>query len=180
MSSLLSIFKISTNSFTGQEEGERVVLVLRRHPFVIMIRLAVSILLFVAPIAIGGFFSAFLISRGLIEVFLFLSSVWYAVLWQVAFYAITMYLLDVWIVTDKRIIDSTQKGFFDRTVSELRISRVQNISVKVVGPIETFLHFGDLEIQTAGSSDMFNFSQIPYPEKVKDEIMAIVSSQEVK
>jgi membrane protein YdbS with pleckstrin-like domain len=89
-----------------------------------------------------------------------------------------MHLLDVWIVTDRRIVDSTQKGFFDRTVSELRISRVQNISVKIVGPIETFLHFGDLEIQTAGSSDMFNFSQIPHPERVKDEIMAIVSTHQ--
>lgn len=177
MKSLFSIFRISTNSFHGQEEGERVILLLRRHSFVILVRLIICFLfLFVPPIS-GVMLLSFLSSNGLTPLFLLLSAVWYAIIWQMSFYAITMYLLDVWIVTDRRIVDSTQHGFFDRTVSELRISRIQDISVVISGPVETFLHFGDLQIQTAGTEDKFKFSQIPDPEKVKDNIMALVSSQ---
>lgn len=176
MEILPSIFQVSLNSFQGQEEGERILITLRRHPFVIIMRVTIALVMFLTPFFMAGLFSPFIESRGLIPLFIFLGCVWMAIIWQLTFYTITMYLLDVWIVTDRRIIDSTHKGFFNRTVSELRIARVQNISVKTVGPLETFLHFGNLEIQTAGGADLFNFSQIPHPEKVKDEIMAIVSA----
>jgi len=84
-----------------------------------------------------------------------------------------MYTLDVWIVTDRRIIDSTQHGFFNRVVSELHLSRIQDISVSTRGVIQTFLKFGDLQVQTAGTDEKFKFQQIPHPEKVKDVIRKI-------
>jgi len=166
-----TIFKESHNSFEGEEEGESVILLLRRHPFVILIRLAFSILLLLAPIIAGTVFTEFIIFHHLVYLVTFLSAVWYLLLWQVIFYALTMYTLDVWIVTDRRIIDSKQHGFFNRTISELHLSRIQDISVNTKGVIPTLLHFGDLQIQTAGTEEKFNFLQIPNPEKVKDEIM---------
>jgi uncharacterized membrane protein YdbT with pleckstrin-like domain len=86
-----------------------------------------------------------------------------------------MYVLDVWIVTDKRIIDSTQHGFFSRSVSELHLSRVQDISVKVDGLFQSLLKFGDLVIQTAGTENKFDFRQIPNPNEVKNQIMSHIS-----
>ena len=82
-----------------------------------------------------------------------------------------MYTLDVWIVTNHRIIDTTQHGFFNRTVSELHKSRIQDIYVNTEGTIQTLLNYGDLYIQTAGTEERFKFLQIPNPVKVKDEIM---------
>ncbi len=86
-----------------------------------------------------------------------------------------MYALDVWIVTDRRIIDSTQHGFFNRTISELHLSRVQDISTQTKGIIPTFLKFGDLQVQTAGTEEKFKFFQIPNPGKVKDTIMKLTA-----
>lgn len=149
-------------------------MLLRRHSFVILIRLAFLFIMFLFPVVLGFMFFSYLESNGLVPIYLFLLSVWSALLWQVAFYAITMHLLDVWIVTDRRIIDSIQRGFFARTISELHISRVQDISVNISGPIATFLHFGDLQVQTAGADEKFKFEQIHNPEKVKDEIMKVV------
>lgn len=82
-----------------------------------------------------------------------------------------MYLLDIWIVTDHRIIDSEQHGFFKRTVAELSLSKIQDISVEISGLIPTFLDYGNLEIQTAGTENKFMFKQIPHPNEVKDIIM---------
>lgn len=176
MKSPFTIFKQSDNTFEGEENGEKVVLLLRRHPFVILIRLAFSILFVFVPIIFGILFSHFIFSNHFMPLFLFLSGVWYLFLWQVIFYALTMYTLDVWIVTNRRIIDSTQHGFFNRTISELHVSRIQDISVNTRGLIPTILHFGDLQVQTAGTEEKFLFMQIPNPEKVKDEIMRIASS----
>lgn len=175
MKSFFSIFSRTHNSFGGEENNERVILLLRRHPFFILARLSIFVLLLLLPIVVGKIFANFLTENDLFSVFLFISSIWYLLVWSGIFYALTMYTLDVWIVTDMRIIDSTQRGFFDRTTSELHISRIQDISVQTRGVVQTFLDFGDLQVQTAGAEEKFKFSQIPNPVKVKDEIMKLAS-----
>jgi len=177
MKSLLSIFTKSTNSFDGEENGERVILLLRRHPFFIIIQLIFLAFLFLIPAIAGAVFLPFLSAHNILSLFLFVFSIWCLFIWSTAFYTLTMYTLDVWIVTDRRIIDSAQHGFFSRTISELHMSRIQDISVQTRGVIQTFLKFGDLHVQTAGTEERFNFSQVPHPEKVKDEIMKLASSQ---
>jgi uncharacterized membrane protein YdbT with pleckstrin-like domain len=176
MKSIFSIFKESSNHFEGEENGEKVILLVRRHPFFIIIRLIFFVFLVLIPIAIGIVFSTFLYLNNLLGLFLFVVSLWYLFIWSAVFYALTMYTLDVWIVTDRRIVDSLQHGFFNRTISELHLSRIQDISVQTEGVIQTFLKFGDLQVQTASAEEKFFFSQIPHPEKVKDEIMKVASA----
>jgi uncharacterized membrane protein YdbT with pleckstrin-like domain len=165
------IFSKSKNSFDGQRDDERVILLLRRHPFVIIIRLAGVIFLVLLPIFIIGIYGSYLIDGGLLSLSLFALSIWYLLLWQVAWYALTLYSLDVWIVTNRRIIDSTQHGYFNRTISEIELSRIQDISVNTSGFIPTLLHYGNLEVQSAGAENKFMFKEIPNPEDVKDVIV---------
>lgn len=174
--SIFSIFTNSNNSFEGEEGDEKVVLLLRRHPFVILIKLLFFAVLIMVPTMIGAFFSPYLHAHELLSAFFFLASIWYLLIWSAAFYTLTMYTLDVWIVTNKRIIDSKQKGFFHRTVAELHLSRIQDISVNTNGFLHTLLKFGDLQVQTAGAEDKFNFLQIPNPEAVKDQIMKLATN----
>ena len=105
------------------------------------------------------------------DYYLLIAAIFYLSWWFGVFYAVTMYLLDIWMVTDHRVIDSEQHGFFRRTVAELHLSKIQDISVEIRGIIPTFLDYGDLEIQTAGTSEKFFFKQIPHPNEVKDIIM---------
>ena len=174
MKSLFSIFNETNNSFEGQEHGEKVIVIIRRHPFFIVVRLLGIIILFLLPLLAISFFNQFLITYGILTFSIFIYSLWSLLLWQILFYFITMYILDIWIVTDRRIIDSTQHGFFDRSVSELHITKIQDISVKVEGFFQTLLKFGDLSVQTAGTETKFHFLQIPKPKEVKDKIMSNV------
>ena len=173
MKSIFSIFKKSTNSFEGEDDDEKVVLLLRRHPFFILTKMSLYLLLGLVPIIAGLVFYPFFFSHNLLVVFFFVSGLWYLFVWLGIFYSLTMYTLDVWIVTDKRIIDSTQHGFFNRTISELHLNRVQDTSVEIKGIVQTFLKFGDLQVQTAGTEEKFKFLQVPKPNKVKDEIMRL-------
>jgi len=180
MNNLFSIFKESANTFEGQEPGEKVVLLIRRHPFFIIIRFCGLVIAGGVPVVLLMSYVPYLQEQQLLHFTLWLASLWILVLWSFFSYSLTMYTLDVWIVTDRRIIDSTQHGFFNRMISELHMTRVQDVSVHIGGPIQSILHFGDLEVQTAGTEEHFKFIQIPHPEQVKDEIMKIASSQHAK
>lgn len=174
MKSLFDILKKSQNTFDLKEENERIIVVLRRHPLPIVLRGFVAVVLSSVPFFVFPITASWLSYHELGEVFLFLSSVWLLLLWSGFFYAFTMYLLDVWIVSDRRIIDSNQHAFFMRTVAEMRLERVQDISVDIHGVIQTFFNFGNLEVQTAGTVEKFKFIQIPQPLVVKDLIMNAV------
>jgi uncharacterized membrane protein YdbT with pleckstrin-like domain len=176
MKSFLSLFIKSDSSFIGEENGENVILLVRRHPFFIILRFIMFVVLALIPIILGTCFYSYITTYNLSTFFIFALSFWFLFLWAGFFYSLTMYTLDVWIVTDRRIIDSTQHGFFSRNVSELHVSRIQDISTQTAGVIQTFFKFGDLQVQTAGTEEKFKFSQIPHPERVKDEIMKLVST----
>jgi uncharacterized membrane protein YdbT with pleckstrin-like domain len=175
--SIFDIFRHTEKSFEGQEAGERVILIVRKHPFTIYARLAVFLLLAIAPIIGGVKFYKLLTERELFEIFLFASSLWYMMLWLVIFYTLTMYTLNIVAVTDKRIIDSEQHSFFSRKVSELHISRIQDVSVRTTGFLQTVFHFGDLVVQTAAAEREFTFTEIPHPENIKNVIMRAAATK---
>ncbi len=164
------IFNFSKLSFDGIKSYEKVLVFLNRHWFVMFGKFFFFGLLFFIPPVIYIFAGSFIVDLGLEYIFQLIVAIYYLIWWNSLFYAITMYLLDFWIVTDHRVIDSRQHGFFSRTVSELSLSKIQDISVKIIGPIATLLDFGNLEIQTAGTEPKFLFEEIPHPKLVKDRI----------
>lgn len=175
---LISIFLESSNSFDGQEKGEPVLLLLRRHIFTILMPLILFLLAGLVPIVAWSFVSSYLSRPELLNVFIFVSSVYYLGLWLGIFYSLTLYVLDTVIITDHRVIDNDQRGLFYRNVSELHSHRIQDVSTRTNGVIETFLNFGDITVQTAGSEKQFVFHQIPEPNKVKDLIMQTATTRD--
>lgn len=174
---LYSIFRDSANSFEGQERDEKVVLLLRQHPFVILIRLGLLGLAGLIPIIFGIMFLPYLSAYGWLNLFFFVSSVWFLGLWLIVFYLLTIYTLNTVIITDRRIIDSDQQGFFNRKISELLYRRIQDVSMHTSGVIETFLQFGNVTVQTAASEKQFIFHRVPKPEKVKDVIRRLAAAR---
>ncbi|MEK7582685.1 MAG: PH domain-containing protein [Patescibacteria group bacterium] len=159
------------NTFEGKHSYENVKLLLYRHWFILVEKLIAFLFFASLPGILYIVVGSYLEGLGLTELFWFLVSIYVLVWWYGLFYTITMYLLDTWIVTDHRIIDSEQQGFFRRTVSELNLLKIQDITVRIRGPIPTFFDFGELIIQTAGTQERFHFKQIPNPRAVKDTIM---------
>jgi uncharacterized membrane protein YdbT with pleckstrin-like domain len=178
--SFFKLFTQSPNSFIGQEKGEKIVLFIRRHPFLISLRIIGLVITYAVPVSFSTFFIDFILQYNFMVLYLFIISLWTLFIWMVVFYWLTMYTLDMWIITDRRIIDSNQHGFFNRTVAELHISRIQDIYVNTEGTFQTLINFGDLFVQTAGTEERFKFLQIPDPVRVKDVIMEMAFSEEHK
>lgn len=102
--------------------------------------------------------------------FRFVSNAYFLIVWNIAFYNLMIYFLNTLIITDKRIIENKQLGFFNNIVNEIKLDKVQDVSVKIQGPLATFLKYGDVEIQSAGAVNKFFFRQFPDPEKIKQLI----------
>jgi len=163
-----------TSHFSGQKEGERIILVVRRHWFNVFQNLF-SILLMIL-LLFGGYFYLPLLfplfqKAPYDSIFLFLENLFAMVVFILFFLVWIDYYLDVWIITDKRVVDVEQKGLFNRNVSELELKNIQDITTEVSGIIPTFLNFGDVHIQTAAEKTRFHFKQIGDPYSIKDILM---------
>ncbi len=166
----LSVFTETNYSFEGQRPNELVVALLYRHWFVIVSKLLGFIIMALVPLVAYVLLWDWIALYDLSSLYGLLVAVYYLIWWYSAFYNITMYLLDTWILTDHRVIDSEQHGFFNRTVAELNLAKIEDISTSVKSFIGTVLKFGDIEIQTAGTHPKFSFEQIPNPEGVREQL----------
>ncbi len=154
---------------------EKIVVEARRHWYVFAAEVSSLALLALLPFAafiVLASSGAFEAVEGLLSLFVFVSAGWLLALWTLFFIFWTNYYLDVWIVTDRRIIDVEQHGLFSREISEFRLENIEDLTVEVKGLLPTFLRFGDVYVQTAGENREFAIHHVPNPHKLKDIIVA--------
>lgn len=84
-----------------------------------------------------------------------------------------MYYLDMMIITNDRLVQIQQKTLFSRSVSELDLYRVQDISSDISGVIPTMIGYGLLKIQTAGERQNFTFESVPRVNEVRRHIIEL-------
>lgn len=161
-----------------QLESDEVILIqVRKHWFVLCTQLLVVIIValipliaYIAAIQFGVFAyvsvsinTAFLIA---------LYSGWLILAWMGFFSVWTNYYLDVWTITNKRLIAVDQRGLFNRSTGSFRLERLQDINVTIQGIIPTFLNFGNLEAETASNDKEFVARAIPKPQELKALILS--------
>lgn len=94
--------------------------------------------------------------------------------WLFFFLSITDFVLDVWYITNKRVVDIQQEGFFSRKVSEQYLNRIQDVTSETVGVLPTIFKYGNVRVQTAGEHEQFLFEEVPEPEQVRQIIMELI------
>lgn len=171
----IKLFTETSHSFEGQRDGEEVIMSLHPHWYTLLSKVLVLFMLGLAPIFFLIIFGQFILAHNLIPLFSFLACAYYMVIWWWFFYNLTLYSLDTWIISNVRIIDSTQVGLFHREVSELNISKIEDVSIDVDGATQTTFNYGTVEVQTAAKDSKFIFRNVPDPQAVKDTIAKVMS-----
>ncbi len=81
--------------------------------------------------------------------------------------------MDAWIITNQRLIDIEQTGFFNNTVAELRLDKIQDLVVEIKGFFPSMMHYGTIRVQTASTVQLFALEDIPNPEEVRNVILRL-------
>ncbi|KKT32200.1 MAG: hypothetical protein UW19_C0028G0006 [Candidatus Moranbacteria bacterium GW2011_GWF2_44_10] len=160
-------------NFPGQHEQEKIILFLRRHWFIFLMRIILILISIIALVMIYFFFSTDdpnLKESTYYNLLLFGESLATLFIWNFFFIMWLDFYLDAWIVTDERIINIEQRGFFTRKISELKLTKIQDA---------TLLNYGNIHVQTAGEKEHFVFIQIPDPNYVKSVIVELQEKERV-
>lgn len=128
-------------SFEGQREGEEVVLVFRRH----IIALRKGFYSILIPFVIASLPTLIFPGEFLYLYIAFGGLAFGLVLF---FYHWIGWYFTIYILTDQRLRQSTQKGIFGKSVIDLPVSKIQNISYTIPGLSGELFKFGTIIIQT--------------------------------
>lgn len=162
--------------------GEQVLHVIHRDAFIALKRVLLFVVLLALPVAlllmINNLFPA-LTQHALAWPTIVISASGYLLfIWLLFFFSMVDYALDLWVITDRRIIDVRQSGFFSRTVAEQNISRIQDVSSNTSGFWPTIFKYGNVSIQTAGQQGKFHFEEIAHPDKIRDVLIKLSAEQQ--
>lgn len=159
--------KDTVKYFADQMDDEEVLYVFNRHPIVMrkgIILASVGPLIGVLPATIkpdlgfgwffGGMIGGFLLGA------LLMFPMWVA--WRYS----------VFVVTDQRFIQITQKGFFHRSVVDVGLNQIQMVNYEVSGLEETLLGFGTIMMQTYMGELLIR--DIHHPAHIQKKLLGIL------
>ncbi len=89
----------------------------------------------------------------------------------VFFIGVFVFSHNVLIFTNEHLIQVEQNGLFDRSISQVAFSRVQDVTGTRTGVFATILNYGDVTIQSAGEEENFIFHYAPNPEGVAADVL---------
>jgi len=168
-----------TKFFPNQKPDEQVLYAIRRHwvsylphlifggavftAFVVFLVFAIPRLADFSMIAIEGatiFVSIILLSTLFVMLFGFVD-----------------HYLDLLIITNERLIDIKQYGFFKQETKEIHLLDIENVLAQVEGALGVYLKFGHLIIQTGQEeNEHITIKSIPQASKVARAIMELHSN----
>ena len=156
--------KKSKSDFEGQREGERVMLVFRRH----RIAMRKGFFLMLVMIALGVL--PMVIRPDDVKMFwIFLGLAGIGLLGML--YTLVLWYFSIFIVTNERIRQISQKGLFKKTIVDLGLDKIQSISVNIPGAIAGIFGYGTILIQTAVGDLVI--SQVPKPNVIHNKLQDV-------
>ena len=160
---------------TKLDENEKVIVLIRKHWLIFSLRaffiaaVALIPLIAYAFIPADALASIETIVSGTVALFVYLLFV--LGLWLLIFIDFTTFHLDIWVVTNRRIIDIHQRTLFSRDTTTLMLEKIQDATVEVRGLLATLFNFGTLIIHTAGENPDIVITFAADPQTAKDKIL---------
>lgn len=154
--------------FDGQRDGEEVKFIFRRHIF---------------TAKKGVIFMLFMVAAGVVPMVIWKDNInmfWFFVGMTIigvlgCLYAYILWYFSLYIVTDQRIRQISQKGVFKKTVVDLGIDRIQSISYGIPGLFAGIFGYGTILIQTAAGDLVI--SQVSKPAKIYEKLQNITKGK---
>ena len=154
-------------------ENEKVIETISHHPIVVIPHIVISFLILV----LDFFLMYFLFLQGWWGVALFTS-----VIILVAFYVLRLVFLyrkNCFVLTNQRLIDFEQSGFFEKFVNEFPYSKIKQAKSVVKGIAPTIFKYGNLKLVLGGDVGSFELYKIADPGHWQDLINKQLSGDNI-
>ncbi len=151
--------------FSDQFDDEEMLYLFRKHPVVMrkaIVIASVALLLGTIPALVKPTFEVFFGGLGLGFLLAFL----------IMFYSWIGWNFSVFIITNVRLIQVTQKGLWTRSVVDIGLDKIQTVSYEVRGLQETLLGFGTIVIQTYVGELVIH--DVHHPKKIQKRMTEIL------
>lgn len=169
---------IDVDDLIKRKPDERVIFYKRAHWITFLAEIVLIFVLGLLPIGvfvvINGVWPSLITGTISRPILVLSASAYYLMIWEFFITKFIDYYLDVYLVTSERVVDVSQQGLFHRTVSELDLARVQDITSEVRGVIRSLLNFGNVYIQTAAEKERFIFEDVPRPDDIRRKLLELV------
>ena len=166
---------MTLSDFIHQKSYEKIAYRLHMHPIVTVPASALALVLLVLPPGIYLFsqryFPAVFENELLFAVSTLFASIFYLGIGLFYYTYLVNYYLDLLVITNDRLLHIEQEGIFARTISEVDLYKIQDITSSIEGFLPSMLNYGDLLIQTAGALEKFYITNIPDPEHLRQKIL---------
>lgn len=156
---------------------EKIVYILHRHwlDFVSVIMLFIAMLAvpFGLYLLLNSLYPALMSDPILFPIGVLIGSVYYLSAYLFFYVRFIDYYLDMWIVTNDRILDIEQHGLFNRVTTELDLYRIQDVTAHIKGVLGTLLRYGDIIISTASTNTSIIFRSIKNPDQLREHLIQL-------
>ena len=160
-----------------QKSYEHVVHVLRHHWFTFLPRIILFIVLILVPVALYFIFNTLFptLFEGQIiyPIAVLFGSMYYLGILLLFYAQFIEFYLDIMVITNDRAIDVEQHGLFSRSISELDLFRIQDVSTDVHGMFPTLLNYGHITIKTASTNVSLVAVDAPNPNAVREDLIRL-------
>ena len=154
--------------FPDKREGEKLILIGRKHWYLLM----------------GPFLKVFL---GLVLVLIVLRFLGFSIYFTIAFFlwagiGLTYFIITyiIWskskyYVTNQRIIRQEQLSIFGQRITEIDFRNIHTATFEIKGPTSAVFHFGDVVLQSYGAPKAIVLKDVAHALKIQKRISEIVS-----
>ncbi len=175
---ILSSFLVRPDGvrFETQEEKEEIILLLRRHIITNFVWVFFTIILMLVPVVAipAMMFAEILPPERVAGYYIVMPLLWYLGVFGYAFINFLNWYYNVYIVTNKRVVDIDWRGLLYKEFASAALEKIQDVSYKQGGIIDSFFNFGTVFIQTAGTEPNVEFDLVASPDEVVKEINQII------
>ncbi|MEY4744341.1 MAG: hypothetical protein RL272_286 [Candidatus Parcubacteria bacterium] len=171
---------IDLDTLIRKKPDEKIVFQMRSHWITFLGEIVLVLVLALLPVGLyvvfQGVWPSLLVGTMSKPILVLMTSAFYLMIWVFFITKFIDYYLDVYLVTTDRVLDVSQQGMFARTVAELDLARVQDVTSEVRGVLRSILNFGNVYIQTAGEKERFIFEDVTRPDEIRKRLLELVEA----
>lgn len=160
-----SLYSKSVGEF---EADEKVLFVLKQHPFGIILIYIISITAFIIALSMTSYLLPSLFTSAS-EVYV----LWFVIALGAALILFVVLILSSFVynqsrftLTNKKIVQITQKSIYERKISHLSLANIEDVTSNQRGILANMFNFGTIKVETAGEQANFIFVLCPDPHRV--------------